>query len=163
MMRAAAFWLGLALCVGVPAGLIVQKEHLLTTGRVVLLRLVPVDPRSLMQGDYMALRYAVGDALFEADGERLDAPNAPTVVIVAVDADGVATHRRLDDGGPLAPDEQRLRFRHRGGAVSFGAEAYFFEEGRGEYFEAARYGELRVSEDGVALLAGLRDSDRNPL
>lgn len=163
MMRAIAFWLGLTLCVGVPAGLIVQKEHLLTTGRVVLLRLAPVDPRSLMQGDYMALRYALGDALFEADGERLDGPNVPTCVVVALDAEGVATYRRLDDGGALAADEQRVRFRARGGAVTFGAEAYFFEEGRGEYFATARYGELRVADDGVALLAGLRDSDRNPL
>ena len=163
MMRAVAFWVGLALCVGVPAGLIVQKEHLLTSGRVALLRLAPVDPRSLMQGDYMALRYALGSELLEAAGERLGEPNAPTRVVVAVDADGVATYRRLDDGGALAADEQRLRFRERGGLITFGAEAYFFEEGRGEYFATARYGELRVSDDGVALLARLRDSDRNPL
>lgn len=163
MTRAAAFWLGLALCVLVPAGLIVQKEHLLTTGRRVLLRLAPVDPRSLMQGDYMDLRYALGRELLEADGERLADAGAPTVAIVALDPEGVATYRRLDDGRPLGADEQRLRFRERGGAVSFGAEAYFFEEGRGEYFATARYGELRVAEDGVALLAGLRDSDRNPL
>ncbi|MFX7329222.1 GDYXXLXY domain-containing protein, partial [Acinetobacter baumannii] len=34
-----------------------QKEMLLKEGQLVLLPLAPVDPRSLMQGDYMALRY----------------------------------------------------------------------------------------------------------
>src|SRR5690606_6091689 len=35
-------------------------------GQVVVLSLAPVDPRSLMQGDYMALRFAVAGPLQEA-------------------------------------------------------------------------------------------------
>ena len=34
-----------------------KKEQILKDGRLVLLQLVPVDPRSLMQGDYMRLNY----------------------------------------------------------------------------------------------------------
>src|SRR5690606_10833586 len=34
-----------------------QRERILATGRTVVLALAPVDPRSLMQGDYMALRF----------------------------------------------------------------------------------------------------------
>src|SRR5690606_19512775 len=34
-------------------------ERTLRDGQLVLLELAPVDPRSLMQGDYMALRFAV--------------------------------------------------------------------------------------------------------
>ena len=34
-----------------------QKEQLLNHGKIVLLPLAPVDPRSLMQGDYMRLRF----------------------------------------------------------------------------------------------------------
>ncbi|GAA0813700.1 GDYXXLXY domain-containing protein [Colwellia asteriadis] len=40
---------------------IYQKETLLAQGQVVYLELAPVDPRSLMQGDYMALRFAMAD------------------------------------------------------------------------------------------------------
>lgn len=40
---------------------VMQKETLIAKGTEVLLRLAPVDPRSLMQGDYMALNYEVLD------------------------------------------------------------------------------------------------------
>ena len=36
---------------------IYQKEQTLRDGQLVLFELAPVDPRSLMQGDYMSLRY----------------------------------------------------------------------------------------------------------
>src|SRR3546814_7520410 len=37
---------------------VLQKQRVLDDGRTVLLALRPVDPRSLIQGDYMVLRYA---------------------------------------------------------------------------------------------------------
>ena len=51
---------GLALVLAVANGSIWQREQLLGSGRVVILELAPVDPRSLMQGDYMALTFAAG-------------------------------------------------------------------------------------------------------
>lgn len=161
-MRAALFWLGLVMCLAVPGVLIAQKERLLETGRVVLLPLAPVDPRSLMQGDYMDLRYRLADDVFGASDQG-DAWPDRGVVVVRLDAEGVAELVRLDRGEPLAPDEQRLRYHKRRGLPRFGAESYLFEEGRADYYAVARFGELRVAEDGTALLAGLRDSDRNPL
>lgn len=38
---------------------IYEKETIAAQGTQVLLELAPVDPRSLMQGDYMRLRYKV--------------------------------------------------------------------------------------------------------
>ena len=40
---------------------IVKKEELLKDGQLVLFELAPVDPRSLMQGDYMTLRYKISE------------------------------------------------------------------------------------------------------
>ncbi len=40
---------------------IIKNESVLNDGEIVLLRLRPVDPRSIMQGDYMALRFSLGD------------------------------------------------------------------------------------------------------
>ena len=57
--RRALFVVGLVAALGVPAGLVVQKERVVRSGNLVLLPLAPVDPRSLMQGDYMILDYAV--------------------------------------------------------------------------------------------------------
>jgi uncharacterized membrane-anchored protein len=37
------------------------------------------------------------------------------------------------------------------------SDAWFFQEGDGERWEAARYGEFRVMPDGRALLVGLAD------
>ncbi|WP_351125065.1 GDYXXLXY domain-containing protein, partial [Shewanella sp. T24-MNA-CIBAN-0130] len=38
---------------------IFQQEQLLANGEIILFELAPVDPRSLMQGDYMALNYDI--------------------------------------------------------------------------------------------------------
>ena len=40
---------------------IAAKEALLKNGTVTYLELAPVDPRSLMQGDYMALRFGIAN------------------------------------------------------------------------------------------------------
>ena len=49
------------------------------------------------------------------------------------------------------------------GQSLIGPDAYFFEEGTGEQYEAARYGEFRLQESGKALLVGLRDEQLKPL
>ncbi|PCC66944.1 Uncharacterized membrane-anchored protein [Nannocystis exedens] len=153
-------WLSLALALGlaIPGYVVVQKERVLSSGETVLLRLAPVDPRSLMQGDYMELRYALVSEL--PDVERL-APRG--ALIVTRDVDDVARFVRVDDGRPLAPGELRLRYAKRGREVSLGAETFLFPEGEGRTLEAARYGELAVAEAGDSVLIGLRDEARRPL
>jgi uncharacterized membrane-anchored protein len=133
--------------------LIIQKEQLAANGRVVLLALAPVDPRSLIQGDYMQLRYALeneaGSATSRADGYW----------VVRLDENNVASFSRVHAGEPLAADEVQLRYRERNYDVNVGPEAYFFQEGHAEYYEDARYGELRVDAAGGVLLVGLRGED----
>ena len=48
---------GLVVFVSVSAWLVRGKEHILESGRKVLLRIEQRDPRSIFQGDYMWLRY----------------------------------------------------------------------------------------------------------
>ena len=172
-VRAALFFTSMALSLGLPAVLIAQKEALLASGRVVLLRLAPVDPRSLMQGDYMDLRYALWNDMLRAEDQAEDDETPDRawpergVVIVRLDENRVAALGRLEnpgeEGAMLPPEEQRLRYRMVHGTPRFGAESYFFEEGRADYYQAAKYGELRVSDKGEALLSALRDADRNAL
>ncbi|MBX3723503.1 MAG: GDYXXLXY domain-containing protein [Turneriella sp.] len=132
---------------------IYKREALLARGRIVLLELAPVDPRSLMQGDYMALRFRVGSELETRRRENLSDGN----LILAVGAKGIAAYRRIDDGTPLAADELRMRFRVREGNVKFATNAFFFEEGTGEAYTMARYGEFRVDDKGDAILTHLCD------
>ena len=149
----------LVLLVAVNLG-IASRERLVEHGRIVLLELAPVDPRSLMQGDYMALRFRAADgagvgadALQFADGR----------LVLAVDARGVGEFRRLDTGAPLAADEAVLRYRIRNGQAKLATNAFFFEEGTGDAYAKARYGEFRVADNGDAILTGLRDKDLVPL
>ena len=139
---------------------IYQREQLLAHGRVVLLELAPVDPRSLMQGDYMALRFRVA-----ADVQRLRRGEdlRDGHLVVAVDGRGVGSFRRLDDATPLAADEVSLRYRVRGDQLKFATNAFFFQEGAAPRYQPARYGEFRVGDNGDMILTGLRGESLEPL
>lgn len=140
---------------------IVAKEWLRREGRPVLLELVPVDPRSLMQGDYMALNFRVARDAFGTlwVQERSD----DGYLVLALDERGVGHYVRKDDGGPLAANELRLRYRIRNRQPLIATDAYFFQEGTASTYQMARFGELRVAPDGEALLVGLRDQNLEPL
>ncbi len=148
-----------------------QKEHHLAEGEIVYLELAPVDPRSLMQGDYMVLSFALANRIRmqraidrheEADGNVM--PTAANGrVIVRLDEASIAHFQRLDDGTPLGDDERRLRYRLRHGNVRFATDAFFFQEGHAERFEPARYGQFRANEHGELLLEALYDASLNRL
>jgi uncharacterized membrane-anchored protein len=159
MRKIVALIAGLAVLAFVNVG-IYQREQLLTHGKTVLLRLRPVDPRSLMQGDYMRLNFEIADQAFPFEKSN---PPADGQVIVALDPHGIAEFRRLGDGRPLAPDETALRYRIRGGDPKFATNAFFFEEGRADAYNSAKYGEFRVGADGGMILTGLRDDRLRPL
>lgn len=134
-----------------------QNETLLRDGRLVLLELTPVDPRSLMQGDYMALRFVVANAA------RASIPGdeyADGAVVLQVNEHGVGEFVRMYAGEPLAQQEVLMSFRVRAGRLRFATDAYFFQEGTAGTYEAARYGGFRVSPSGKSLLTTLHDKDR---
>jgi uncharacterized membrane-anchored protein len=149
---------GLALALTLPTWAIAQKERLLARGQVVLLELAPVDPRSLIQGDYMRLDYAVARA---ADDPTVWSRHGH--VVVRLDSAGVARFVRVDDGTPLGASERRLEYRKRNGRVRIATDAYFFQEGTAGTYAEARYGELRVDDSGGSVLVGLRDATRAPI
>lgn len=139
---------------------IVQREQLLSDGQMVLLELAPLDPRSLMQGDYMALRFKVADQAFSpADRtRRLDGH-----IVVRLDQQGVGHFKRFADGRPVAADEALLRYRIRNDQPKFATNAFFFQEGHAKAYEAARYGEFRVAKNGDMILTAMRAADLSPL
>lgn len=162
-------WLALAslLLVLVVVNLAVfDKEQTLASGKTVLLQLAPVDPRSLMQGDYMALNYVLSQQIYqalpktdEARRWRHDVAADDGFVVVKPDKDKVAQFVRLDQGESLAKQEMRLFFRVRHGTVKFATNAFFFEEGQAGQYESAEYGEFRVADDGELLLVAMRNAD----
>jgi uncharacterized membrane-anchored protein len=139
---------------------ILVKERIIRDGDHLLLPLAPRDPRSLLQGDYMALRYAMAREVAEA----ADAAGiGDGRIVVDLAASGEASFNALFTGQPLAPNQRLLRFRKRGGTVRLASDAFFFQEGEGDIYVGARYGELRIDAQGNGVLIGLRDRDLNPL
>ena len=66
-LRISILWVTLLIALGFVNYAIFQKEELIENGQPVFLRLAPVDPRSLIQGDYMALGYEIAAKLPSAD------------------------------------------------------------------------------------------------
>lgn len=152
---------GLAILAGINAT-VWRYEYAMSSGEVVLLRLAPVDPRSLMQGDYMRLNYEIARDLTSRDA-RANQDKGSDTQVIRLDAHQVAT--LVADGKPdrLASDERLLQVHQSERQWQIGPDAYFFEEGTGEQYETARYGEFRLQADGKTLLVGLRDEAYQPI
>jgi uncharacterized membrane-anchored protein len=135
---------------------IFKKEAIVADGATVLLRIAPRDPRSLLQGDYMALRYSMAARVaMEAEEENI----MDGLLVVELAEGGEASFVAIYDGQPLTDTQQLLKFRRRGESVRLASDAFFFEEGQWETYQRARFGELKVSNDGDAVLVGLRNDE----
>lgn len=138
---------------------ITKKEELLKDGQLILLELAPVDPRSLMQGDYMTLRYEIS--------EDIDFDNMPKrgYCVVRLDSSGKANKIRFQkDVSPLNVGEHLIECTSPDKwNVNIGAESFFFEEGQAEKYEKAKYGGVKIDKDGNSLLLGLYDEHQQKI
>lgn len=149
---------------------IAGKEKHLAEGKIVYLDLAPVDPRSLMQGDYMALRFRLADEVYKALPKTEDRKQwrhnvaaSDGYVVASLDERNICTFKSLYNDQALSKDEILMRYRVRNGAVKFATNAYFFQEGHGKYYQPARYGQFRVDDKGELLLVMMYDKDLNKL
>ena len=107
------------------------KEDLLKNGKLVLLELAPVDPRSLMQGDYMSLRYKISEGL------KPDSMAKQGYCVVKQDANGIAQKQHFqNEKSPLSADELLIKYHYADQwNIHIGAESYFFQEGQSEKYQ----------------------------
>jgi uncharacterized membrane-anchored protein len=135
-------------------GIVGTKERLLRTGQTVKLELVPIDPRSLMQGDYVRLNY------------RISSPPPGTIpdgryrvkLVLSKDENGVHQFTSLYKAGTTLEPEDALitGWVRSGGRLVFGIENFFVPENTGlELEQTAKYGLVKLSATGDALLVGL--------
>lgn len=138
--------------------LILKKEETITNGCTMLLRLAPVDPRSLIQGDYMRLRYAIAREIPQ------DQLKNKGFIVVSLDKNNVAKFVRIHKDESLQADERLLFYRNRGqDKLWLCAESFMFQEGDAKLYSKAQYGELKVDASGTSVLVGLRGEDLSPL
>lgn len=169
--------LGALLVLGAVNFSIYGKERIKREGEIIYLDLMPKDPRSLMQGDYMTLRFRLAQEIDAAILHPQDSTSG--ALLTQADRTILTTGR----GRPLPPregqngivlitlDEKRiahlvgqptsntlkLRYRVRKNTIWLGTNGFFFEEGSAQRYESARYGEFRLDlKSGEAVLVGLR-------
>lgn len=79
-------------------------------------------------------------------------------------ADGTAIFTRFArPGATLAAGEHVPRYRIRDGRLPVATDAWFFEEGKGDGYAAAKFGEFRVAPNGESILTGMLDAQLRPL
>ena len=168
--------LAVVLLILIPLNYKVQQfEDVLATGKPVVLKIAPVDPRSLMQGDYMALSYSIlndiranlnesEDGVFTIETEK----KRPSKVYALIhqDEQGVATLCRVEDSLPndfkdCAADVY-LPVNNFKWLPELPSQEYFFAEGKGQHYAQAEYAEYRF-KNGILLLARLLDKDLKAL
>lgn len=129
---------------------VLGKEKLRNKGELCLFELAPVDPRSLMQGDYMELRYKIT--------RTRHYKNIPSrgYIIFTVDSNKVAHYiRHQKKYQPLHESEKCIKYFYHKREISIGVNSFFFQEGHANAFSKAKYGALKVDNKGEKILVGL--------
>lgn len=148
-----------------------QKEKLLSQGATFYLKLAPVDPRSLMQGDYMRLNYDINNRISEAEIQNKGfSYNAKAVL--TLDSDGIASFSRLYKKGEALTDAEikvNIIRTRRGGlllgwqSASVAPSSFLFQEGLAPKYQNAKYAVLKADTGGSVLLAALADENRKEI
>jgi len=135
-----------------------SKEQLLTHGKLVKLELVPVDPRSLLQGDYVRLGYEIS---------TVKNVNARGTIQVILRKDEAGVYRFVDiyslNGKLYHADAYQtgdvlITGKINGDTIIYGIESYFVpEKTGGDVQQHARFAYVRVGRTGDAILEKVSD------
>lgn len=168
-MRKICLIIIVAIFLGAFSWAVAQKENQLIHGTAVILRIAPLDPRSLMQGDYMELDFDVTRAIEQAlydkhgdgdDGERIRRRPRSGLAVFSLNENRVASFIRLaGDEAALAPGEIMMKYRLRADQVQLASGAFFFQEGHGAFYDRAVYAELCLDDNGNPLIVNLLNQD----
>lgn len=165
------------------AGLILKHEPHLQNSQSIYVELAPVDPRSMLQGDYMTLNYELYfDGVREGNpGEESHENNklrealqqqiqnqSKILSYVQLDAQRRVIQTSFNQNHLKANPENTARLVLKNPTNHLqnlypAANSFLFAEGLEPCYRNAKYAELRIKPDGQALLAGLVDKNLNSL
>ena len=159
-----------------------SRDRLATEGREIFLELVPVDPLSLLQGQYMRIEFAVErEQLPLSDEVNIEGKRA----VLKLDEQGIATFVGVEKNNDLGPDQILFRghlrkmedweMRRQPGAdpdeplsehyvkLEIPQRTFLFKENTEDRYESAKYGAFRVGESGDHILMDLADENLQKL
>ena len=159
-----------------------ERDRLILTGKEILLELAPVDPLSLLQGQYMIINFALEREEIEVKDQEVNSDririkyNESARIVLRYNESGVASFNRFEDGQLLASNEMLFKIKRRtdrkyiNGEVSkyfyrinVEQESFLFKENTEKKYEEAKYGVFKVGPDGDFVLVDLADKDLNKL
>ena len=88
-----------------------ERDRLILTGKEILLELAPVDPLSLLQGQYMIINFALEREEIEVKDQEVNSDririnhNESARIVLRYNESGVASFNRFEDGQLLASNE----------------------------------------------------------
>lgn len=156
MNRLTLFLAGILFQLVAVFGLFLPNAQLVTDGTEIRLQTVPIDPRSLLRGDYVTLGYQIGQNISYAIET-----GTPVYVVLEQDGDLYDRVSYAETKPVLEEGQQCIRGRVQYGAITFPDIAqYFVEEDTGRDFESARnmhrlFVDVAVSKDCRAIIKGI--------
>jgi uncharacterized membrane-anchored protein len=140
----AAFWGIVVVQMALLLSIVGIKEFTLRTGTVVTLQSTPVDPRSLLQGDFAILRYEIATL----PPHLADLPRGTTVYVTLIEGEEVWMAQDYLLSYPSGEEVFIKGTVDRPGSLNFGIGTYFVPEGTGHIIERSRDVKVRASVDG---------------
>lgn len=141
---------------------IAKSEYILATGDLIKLELQPLDPRSLIQGDYVILSYSITPIELNENVKQNDkvqvilSPNEEGVYKYT----GVYKHKgEFNKEYRMTDTDVMINARYNGwNGLIYGIESFFVPEGTGREVERnARYAYVKVASNGDSILIELTE------
>ncbi len=154
-----------------------QSQQIKLRGEILFLELAPVDPLSLVQGQYMRLRFAIEkryDSTPE-DQEVIQNGHGNVLAVISLDDKRIGTltgllapNRRQqqqhgDDTLELQVHTRLFDFDTGSYWIHIKQNSFLFQENTEDRYAEAKYGMFRVEEDGRYILVDLADEHLRPL
>jgi len=137
-----------------------KKQDLIENGDALLFKLAPVDPRSLIQGDYMRLRFEMAASILEklrVKNHKNTIPVHQGFVVIKKTENNVATFVDFFHEQTLTQNQYKIPYKFRNYQVIFTTNAFYFQEGKASHFQKSRFGLFRISDNAEMLLVNMVD------
>jgi uncharacterized membrane-anchored protein/uncharacterized membrane protein len=133
-----------------------RSEAILADGTTVYLELLPRDPRSILQGDYVELSYTISEPPASRMPEELKDGTKISAVLARSPSGVYVFDRLFSEGDEARPGETIINGKWKWNRIEYGIESFFVEEGTGlETERTAKYAEVKIAKNGNAVLVRL--------
>jgi uncharacterized membrane-anchored protein len=143
-----------------------KKQDIIANGQVLLFKIAPADPSSIMQGDYMNLRFEVAAKIRDKVILKNKGARRATLqgsVVVEKGENNIVSFVDLFHQQELESNQFVVPYKIRNYRVTFTTNAFYFQEGKASHFQQSQYGQFRMSDSGEMLLVNMIDSEFNVL